>query len=58
MKKFLLIIIGVLLLLPTVIYFGNLADIPEAKEIIVHLRDLVGMSAEKERINFGIVNLR
>jgi hypothetical protein len=51
MKKILLIIISVFLLFPTAIYFGNLADIPEAKEIVIYLRDLVGMSAEKERIN-------
>ncbi len=51
MKKILLIISSVFLLFPAAIYFGNLADIPEAREIIVYLRDLVGMSAEKERIN-------
>jgi hypothetical protein len=48
MKKILLIISSVFLLFPSAIYFGNLADIPEAREVVVYLRDLVGMSATKD----------
>ncbi|MDD1615355.1 MAG: hypothetical protein CG439_429 [Methylococcaceae bacterium NSP1-2] len=57
MKKILLIISSVFLLFPAAIYFGNLADIPEAREIIVYLRDLVGMSATKEPISPASVDV-
>jgi hypothetical protein len=50
MKKVSLLLLSVLLLLPVAIYFGNVADIPVSKKIIVHLRNLVGMSASKETI--------
>lgn len=48
MRKFLFLLLGVFLLFPVAIYFGNLADIPASKSVIVYLRDLVGMSASKE----------
>jgi hypothetical protein len=48
MKKISFLLCGVFLLFPVLIYVGNLADDPEAKKIIVYLRDLVGMSASKE----------
>jgi hypothetical protein len=51
MKKILFLLCGVFLLFPVLIYVGNLADDPEAKKIIVYLRDLVGMSASKEVTN-------
>lgn len=57
MKKILLIISSVFLLFPAAIYFGNLADIPEAREAIVYLRDLVGMSATKEPISSASVDV-
>jgi hypothetical protein len=48
MKKLLLLLFSVFLLFPIVIYFGNLADIPAAKKVVVCLRDLAGMSTSKE----------
>ena len=48
MKKILLLLFSVFLLFPIAIYFGNLADIPAAKKIVVCLRDMAGMSTSKE----------
>lgn len=47
MKKILLLLFSMLLLFPVAIYFGNLADVPASKKVIVYLRDLVGMSTTK-----------
>ena len=51
MKKFLLLLFTVFLLLPIAIYFGNLADIPTAKKIVICLRNFAGMSTSKELID-------
>jgi hypothetical protein len=58
MKKIsLLLLCVVFLLFPVIIYFGNLADNPESKRIVVYLRDLVGMSASKEVANSDEINM-
>jgi hypothetical protein len=53
MKKILLLLFGVFLLFPIIIYFGNLTDVPVSREIIVYLRNLVGMSASKTTDNIA-----
>jgi hypothetical protein len=51
MKKLSLLLCGVFLLFPVIIYVGNLADNPESKKVIIYLRDLVGMTTSKESTN-------
>lgn len=48
MKKILLLLFSVFLLFPIAIYFGNLADIPAAKKVVVYLRNVARMSTSKE----------
>lgn len=48
MKKISVLLFSLFLLLPIFIYFGNLADLPASRTVIIYLRDLVGMSASKK----------
>ena len=48
MKKISVLLFSLFLSLPIFIYFGNLADLPISRSVIIHLRDLVGMSAHQK----------